>query len=818
MVRLRDRGRTLMICIRRIVMILMFALCGGAALAQETATPATPEKAAATVTLDNADSLFTKWEQDAQAIDERLQSQDVTAELLSEIRAILDPHRVNARALAEQARTQLAPLVAQSEALGPPPEDTASEDKALSDERADINKRLAALRAVVSKSDLAFTRADRLIATATDAQRQRFTDQLLQRGPAPIDPRHWIRTGIGLAAVGQKVVSEATTAEARSRRHETWQDTGPSAIAALVFALVLLVFVRRYALSYLSHAIRRRPASEINAETEMSAFGGLDAHATLDGANASVEGVPEPYLGPPPSRARRLAVGIGVTLTRLLIPLAALLAARYALDTMQLLGPTGRVVVDETSRGLLVIAVTYALSFAFFAPRTPDLRLSGFDDRTARRASFYAMTIAVALALNIGLVGAGEQLGLSVSTLAVMNLCTVLLAAWGLWQMGGIWGQTTYLTKSPVDGEDGASGEDNWFAENLIVTGRRAAYLLAVVTPLAAVAGYYALSRYLLQAGILSAAVIAVAVVLFLAAREASEALYEASDDGRDAAEGGETGESVGLFPVVIGFMLALATIPVLALVWGATTGDLREAYFGLTEGFSVGDTVFRPGDILIAALVFALGLFLTRILQSVVRRAVMPRTKLDVGARSSIVSGLGYLGFFIAALTAISYGGLDLTNLAFLGAALGVGIGFGLQNIVNNFVSGIILLIERPIKIGDWIEVASIHGTVSKINVRSTEIQTFDRASYIVPNSELISGAVTNYTHDNVMGRVICPVGVGDRPGASDDPAPTRAAGGVSGVWRQLAGFRAASLPARCDVGGGDTLGYEFRDRTAVR
>ncbi len=215
-----------------------------------------------------------------------------------------------------------------------------------------------------------------------------------------------------------------------------------------------------------------------------------------------------------------------------------------------------------------------------------------------------------------------------------------------------------------------------------------------------------------------------------------------------------------------LGFLICsmlniLTLLLLMGLVFGIEFSIYRELWLRFNEGLSLGEVTVTPTAILNFAVIFGLGYLITILVQRVIQRTILPKTKLDQGSRKALISGVGYIGYTISAVVALSSTGFNLSSIAIVAGALSVGIGFGLQTIVSNFVSGIILLIERPIKEGDWIEASGFSGTVRKISVRSTHIETFDRAMVVVPNSELIAGSVLNWTHSNETGRVRVSVGV---------------------------------------------------------
>jgi potassium efflux system protein len=194
---------------------------------------------------------------------------------------------------------------------------------------------------------------------------------------------------------------------------------------------------------------------------------------------------------------------------------------------------------------------------------------------------------------------------------------------------------------------------------------------------------------------------------------------------------------------------------------WDQTGAILEHTRNYIINGFQILEFRIVPSKILISLLIFALIVISTGWIKRQLEANWLPKTTMERGAREAMVTITGYVMFVIAALAALSVAGFNFSNITIIAGALSVGIGFGLQNIVNNFVSGLILLFERPVRKGDWVQVGTTEGYVQDIRIRSTRIQTFDRSDVIVPNSELISNQVTNYMLGDIRGRAIVRVGV---------------------------------------------------------
>lgn len=286
------------------------------------------------------------------------------------------------------------------------------------------------------------------------------------------------------------------------------------------------------------------------------------------------------------------------------------------------------------------------------------------------------------------------------------------------------------------------------------------AALLAVVLT-AEILGFYLLARWIMHATVTSALVLFLVGFLVVVARGAIQTLLRVEAKGRlkflrrigiPLAE-----RLIVLLQVILIIGASLAVLDIWELA-----GSPVETWNRITGvGVTVAGVQITLGRVLLALVMIYIAMVASWLLRTFVGSELSPRWELDRGVGDSISTLVHYLLITISVLIALGVLGVELQNFAIIAGALGVGIGFGLQNVVNNFVSGLILLFERPVRVGDIVVIGGEWGTVSKIGLRSTVVVTFDRAELIVPNGDLVSEKVTNWTLSNPIARLVVPIGV---------------------------------------------------------
>jgi potassium-dependent mechanosensitive channel len=441
-------------------------------------------------------------------------------------------------------------------------------------------------------------------------------------------------------------------------------------------------------------------------------------------------------------------------------PLAAF-AALLALTTFGLLTVRLEQIAQGLVAGMAAAAFGHGVARGLLAPEHPQRRLVQEDDETAR--CFYSHLVWASRALGVLIVLQVihkilfAPLVITVATNALFAAATAAFLVHLVLRLGTI-------KKNRGDALIAAS-----WAHPL-------GLLMAVLIAVALVAGYAGVAAFISLRVIVAAAVFGALYLLLVITQTLFASINEQTAKGQMLAE------SLGIDPRTLGLSGALlsALIRVLLIVssflliigpWEVSTADLFDTVRNIPFGFKIGEIRVSFQTILVAIAVLVLLLVVVRLMQRWLERELLPRTGLEPSLQLSIVTIFGYVGAITAIALALSGLGFDLQKIALIAGALSVGIGFGLQSIVSNFVSGLILLTERPIRVGDSIVVKGEEGWVRRVRVRATEIETFDRASVIIPNSEFITGVVKNWTRANRLGRIVVKVGVG----YESDPAQVR-------------------------------------------
>ena len=599
--------------------------------------------------------------------------------------------------------------------LGPKPDDKAPpESPDISKEREDREKALKEFDDTVKLARTLSVQADQLQTAISDKRRALFTQQLFSQSASILSPGLWSDIGVNIShdfrALG--IVARDTIERAVDR-------------AGLLGGMLIALGLGLTAFSTL--LARRHVIAMIERSTR---FGN-------------------------PTRLQRALRAVAVGAIGFVIPFFGIFIIEQAVDGAALLPNRVEPVMVAVLRAAVFISFVGSLAGGVLATTKPEWRVLPLTDRQAEKLAALARRIAILVATGQVIESINQAivagLGLSVLSKSFIALLVAATLTIGL-----------YRLKPEDRGEVSGDQRPFW-----IVVARLFGWVMIVGISVAAIFGYPVLASFLAD----QLVSIVILTILTYIGRQVAEdsfdyllspgtkafrSIQSASGLSRPALEQIAVILSGILQLLVVGLGVTLALAP-----WRVDSGDILLPLKAVIFGFTIGEVTISFGAAFFAIILFGAGILLTRGLQRWLTQNYLPRTQLDSGLRNSIVTGIGYAGFIVAAAVSLSGLGLSLEKVTIVAGALSVGIGFGLQSIVNNFVSGLILLWERAIRVGDWVAVGGEEGHVKRINVRATEIETFDRSILIVPNSSLVSGVVKNRVHNDRTGRVVVSIPV---------------------------------------------------------
>ncbi|MGA2288941.1 mechanosensitive ion channel family protein, partial [Bradyrhizobium sp.] len=650
------------------------------------------------------------WQRGLDGVEAELRSPRLNFSQLNSLRDALQRFRSSVEDTSIHLQSPLSAAKAQLGSLGPvPAPGQPPEPDQMARNRAELNYYLGLLSAGKVAASAALLRIDQLMDGVQEVRRKNFSTYLFQPVPGVYSAETWTQlpsnVPVATSRIGDLIAGWWRDASDRD-------EMARAALEAAVLALALM------ALAWRGVPRLRRWRGD----------------------------------GPPPFW-RRASSAAGVILLRAAPGIASILLLYGLIGQAQTLPDRADRLFYASAQTAIIMLAVSALVATVFAPAAPQWRLVP----ASNRAAWLVCGLVVLLTLVYGLT---SLIYIATRVVQAPFALTVAVAVPSCLLLAGV---VVAILLTPLDARDQDGITSPRWLKALRVP------IWAVISAIVAstLSGYVALARFLAQQLIVTGSVLALIYLLLLWVDGFVQGL---TDD--NAAMGGWLRDRAGLerqrrerlaLPagLALKFAVLVLSVPFIMLQWGYSWPDIHDWYRQLFFDFHIANTQVSFAVLLASFIVFMLAYAAARLFQSWLDSRILAPAGISGGVRESIRTGGGYVGVIVAAVVALSYAGFNLSNLAIVAGAFSVGIGLGLQGIINNFVSGLILLAERSVKVGDIVLVGGEEGTVRKISVRSTEIETADRAHVLVPNSYFITEKVKNWTHRNSFGRVVIGVNV---------------------------------------------------------
>jgi len=691
----------------RLLLILIVAIGGTTTVLAQDAQNTSQNQQAPLATPDQLNAQLDQ-------IKQTLADKQVTDETLSTARTKAQSVQQQADALAASLAPQADALKAKIDVLGPAPEKGApAEAPEVASQRKQLLKDQTDLTGQVTQAKLISKEAQQLVTSISAMRRNLFQTQVSERSASPLSPAFWSR--IAQNAPADRAAFHDLSQSIKGAVVQAWQpDNRVPFIACLLSAIALMAAGRR-----------------------------VLEHQMLDKAAR--------YL--PSGHLRRSVMAVLVTVGTTLIYGVAAWLIYLAVNWNGVFDQNLDDLVRPLVRLMFYIATMAGLGRALLMVKHPSWRLPPISDDLANRLWPFPMLMAYSALLLSIIERVTNSIGASLAAIMAANAFAATLI--------GVLLAYALVLMSRARRALLASGEKPAKRPLWVGVLVLCAFLGMLVTLLAVLTGYVAAGFYVARQMIRAGFLICALYVLMHLINDLCESLFDPESrtglrmQQNFGFEPARLEQTATILSGVGRAFLLLFAIPLILAPYGAGPNELVDRGAHFFSGASLGSLKINPTSIARALMALLVGGLIVRQIKLWLGNKLLPKTALDKGMQMSIVTLLGYVGGILVFVLVLGALDVDVQSIAWVASALSVGIGFGLQAIVQNFISGLILLAERPVKVGDWVSLSGVEGDIKRINVRATEIQQGDRSIVIVPNSQLITQNVRNVTLANAQGRV---------------------------------------------------------------